>query len=273
MCLIPQKMKRILLIYLILTSFLSGYSQTAGGKGKFFSGVDVGYVQIYNNMLLPYEFSGSNYGINLEWQIFNSPKWLSRAYFSIDYTSSFVRDMAIDIPIFNTNQHSLRARLQYNLLRQLYSVPTSRFRLFAGGGIDICPEASLFLHRDIQKYFLRADFGLDCSLFAEYDFGKVRVSDGFTMPVVVGSFYPHYNTVPFYSVGGAQNYFLFVSIDKIIRLNNILKFEIPVKITENIRPTIWLSYAFGYEYSSIRDNTIRLMTHSGQAGFVFNICN
>ena len=162
--------KRILLIYLILTSFLSGHSQTAGGKGKFFSGVDVGYVQIYNNMLLPYEFSGSNYGINLEWQIFNSPKWLSLAYFSIDYTSSFVRDMAIDIPIFNTNQHSLRARLQYNLLRQLYSVPTSRFRLFAGGGIDICPEASLFLHRDIQKYFLRADFGLDCSLFAEYDF-------------------------------------------------------------------------------------------------------
>ena len=73
MCLIPQKMKRILLIYLILTSFLSGYSQTAGGKGKFFSGVDVGYVQMYNNMLLPYEFSGSNYGINLEWQIFNSP--------------------------------------------------------------------------------------------------------------------------------------------------------------------------------------------------------
>lgn len=266
-------MKKILLIYSICLSCLSGYSQTADMKGKFFSGINIGYMQIYNNMLLPYESLGTNYGIDLEWQIFYNHQWLSISYFSINYASSFVKDMAIDIPIFNTNQHNLKTKLQYNLLRQLGFLSKSKFRVFAGGGIYIQPEASLFLHRDIQKYFLRTDLGLNHSLFAEYDWGNIKISDSFTMPIVIGSLYPHYNTIPFYSVGKAHNYFLFATINKIIRLNNKLNVEIPLNISKNTLTTIRLSYIFDYEYSSIRDNKIRIIGHHGLIGFAFNICN
>ncbi len=265
-------MKQILFI-LVHLLYLSGYSQTADVKGKFFSGINIGYVQIYNNMLLPYEFSGTNYGINLERQIFYNHQWLFLSRFSIGYASSFVKDMAIDIPIFNTNRHSLKTKLQYNLLRQLGFLSEPKFRVFAGAGIDIQPEIELFLHRDIQKYFLRTDLGLNYSLFAEYDWGNIKISDSFTMPIVIGSFYPHYNTIPFYSVGKTHNYFLFATINKIIRLNNKLNVEIPVNISKKTLTTVRLSYIVDYEYSSIRDNKIRIIGHQGLIGFVFNICN
>jgi len=76
---------------------------------------------------------------------------------------------------------------------------------------------------------LRVDLSLGTSLFAEYDFKYLKVSNAFSMPIVAGSFYPHYSTVPFWSIGKTKDYFLVAPIGKLNRINNFLNFEIPLK--------------------------------------------
>jgi hypothetical protein len=264
--------KKLFLIFVLCACSFFISSQTIENRGKFFSGIGVGYERYYNAILLPYEFACRNYSINFDWQILNNDNWLSITHLQLNYAPVFAKDMSIDIPIFNTNQHNLGAKFQYNLLRKINVFSKEKFNFFAGGNIDFQPEVELFLYQDIQKYFLRVDLSLGLSLFAEYDFGKIKLSDNFAMPLVVGSFYPHYSTVPFWSIGGAKNYFLVAPIGTLNRINNFFSLEIPIKSKGKLFTTLWLSYNFNYEFSIIRDNKIRTISHNGLAGFAFNIC-
>jgi hypothetical protein len=241
--------------------------------GKFRSSIGVGEERRYNYMFFPFEFKGIGYSMNLEWQAPHS-KWISDVKFYIHYASIFADNSQINIPIFNSSELCFGAKLQYQIMRNILSLSDNRFRLFIGGNVEILPEYELFLdvtEAGASRYFIAADLSLGASLYAEYDFGWATISNNFSMPLLTGSFYPHYQYPPFYYTGKASSYFTFAPIGILNRLSNYLTAEFPITIRKRSYGTIFLSYNFNYEYSTIRDNTIRRIGHFALAGFSFRI--
>jgi hypothetical protein len=240
--------------------------------GKFNSSIGVGEERRYNYMLFPFEFKGLNYSLNLEWQMPHS-KWLSDVKFYLHFASIFADNSPVNIPIFNTAELCFGAKLQYQIMRKVLSLSDDNFRLYVGGNIEVQPENEMFTYaaEDISRYFLALDFSLGASIYAEYNFGWAKISDNFSMPLLAGSFYPHYQYSPFYYSGKAGRYFTFAPIGILNRLSNYLNVEFPITIRKKPYGTLFLSYNFNFEYSTIRDNTIRRIGHAALIGFSFKI--
>ena len=262
-------MKKYLLLVILL--FNTGLS-AENNAGKFRSSISIGEERRYNYMFFPFEFKGINYGMNLEWQIPHS-KWISDVKFYIHYASVFANDGVVNIPAFNSSELYLGAKLQYQIMRNVLSLSDNRFRLFIGGNVDLQIEHETFLDAttDIYRYFLSIDLSLGTSLYAEYNFGWAIISNNFSMPLLTGSFYPHYQYSPFYNTGKASSYFTFAPIGILNRLSNYFTAEFPITIRKRSYGTVFLSYNFNYEYSTIRDNTIRRIGHLALVGFSFGI--
>ncbi|GHT18544.1 hypothetical protein FACS189429_5220 [Bacteroidia bacterium] len=248
------------------------FSQNKDGSGLFISALGVGYEQRYNEMILPYEFSGAAYNLNLEWQMRHSEKWFSDAKFNLHFAPLFAKTSAANVPAFNVSEHCFGFDLEYQLLRKI--IDKQNFTLFAGGSLELMPEYEIFLDLStnlagsLTKQFFAMDLSLGGAVFAEYKFNKIRITDNFSFPLVAGAFYPHYQVPPFYYSG---NYFVFASIGKLNRISNYLNFEIPVFVNDKILNTFCVGYNFNYEYSTIRDNFIRRIGHNFLVGVRFGI--
>ena len=73
----------------ILSFLLLMPAQSQGKEGKFGSALSVGAKRSYNNIFVPYEFNGGDYGLLLEWRLPSSALWLSDAklhLFTLFYT-------------------------------------------------------------------------------------------------------------------------------------------------------------------------------------------
>lgn len=260
--------------YFLLAMFLFNTGLSAeNNTGKFKSSIGVGEESRYNYMFFPFEFKGINYSINLEWQVPHS-KWISDVKFYIHYASVFANNSAVNIPIFNSSELCFGAKLQYQIMRNVLSLFDNRFRLFIGGNIEILPEYEVFVdvtETDAFRSFIAADLSLGASFYAEYNFRWATISNNFSMPLFTGSFYPHYQYPPFYYTGKASSYFTFAPVGILNRLSNYFTIESPIIIRKKLYGTVFLSYNFNYEYSTIRDNTIRRIGHMALAGFSFRI--
>jgi hypothetical protein len=259
--------------YLLLTMLLLNTGLSAeDNAGKFKSSIGIGEERQYNYMFFPFEFKGINYSMNLEWQIPHS-KWISDVKFYIHYASIFANNSVVNIPVFNSSELCFGAKLQYQIMRKVLSLSDNHFRLFIGGNVELQSEYETFLDvaTSISRYFLSTDLSLGASLYAEYNFGWATISNNFSMPLLTGSFYPHYQYAPFYYTGKASSYFTFAPIGILNRLSNYFTAEFPITIHKKSYGTVFLSYNFNYEYSTIRDNVIRRIGHLALVGFSFRI--
>ncbi|MDR0565650.1 MAG: hypothetical protein LBG47_01210 [Prevotellaceae bacterium] len=256
----------------ILSLLLLVPAQSRGGEGKFGSALSVGAKQNYNNMLVPYEFNGGDYGLLLEWRLPSSASWLSDVRFSMHYAALYAASSATDIKIFNAAQKCLGAKIQYQRMVKIATLLNRRLSLYAGGSVDTGTEYDFFIDASYSSYFLTVDFSLGASLYAEYQLGRSLFSGNFSAPLVTGAFYPHYGTYsPFLSVGDAWRYFVVAPVGKLNRISSYLKAESPIYIRGNFINTFFLGYHFGYEYSTIRDNPVRTVSHTFLLGIVFKI--
>ncbi|MCL2596314.1 MAG: hypothetical protein FWD66_01355 [Paludibacter sp.] len=261
----------LFITFLLFTNFI--FSQNEENNGVFISSLGFGYAQRYNEMVLPYELSGANYSINLEWQMLHSVNLLSDAKFNIHYLPLFVKSSAANILALNSIEHCLGFDLEYQLMQKL--IDSQNFKLFAGGNLELKPEYEIFidlnngnLFEDLTKVFFEMDLSLGMAVFAQYKFNKFRISDNLSFPLIAGAFYPHYQISPFYYPG---NYFTIVPIGKLNRISNYLSCEFPIYIKGKLLNTLYLCYNFNYEYSTVRDNIVRRFGHNILLGLRFKI--
>jgi hypothetical protein len=265
---------KIMCLTAILSVLLApAQSQGKEGKeGKFSSAVGVGAKRNYNNMLIPYEFSGGDYGLLLEWRAPDSGVWLSDTRFSLHYAALYALTSATNIKVFNAAQQCLGVKAQRQRMVKVATLLNRRLSLYAGGNVDARAEYDFFIDGDYSSYFLAVDFSLGASLYAEYRLGTALFSSSFSAPLVTGAFYPHYGTYsPFLSAGSAGSYFVVAPIGKLNRISSYFRAEKPIYIRGNFINTFFLGYHFGYEYSTIRDNPLRTIDHTVLLGVVFKI--
>lgn len=256
----------------ILSFLLLVPAQSQGKEGKFGSALSVGAKRSYNNIFVPYEFNGGDYGLLLEWRLPSSALWLSDAKLSLQYATLYAANSATDIKIFNAAQKCLGAKMQYQRMVKIATLLNRRLSLYAGGSAGSGAGYDVLIDTDYSSYFLTVDFSLGASLYAEYQLGKSLFSANFSAPLVTGVFYPHYGTyLPFLSVGDAWSYFVVAPIGKLSRVSSYLKAESPIYICGKFINTFFLGYHFGYEYSTIRDNPVRTIDHTFLLGIVFKI--
>ncbi|MCL1867685.1 MAG: hypothetical protein FWF72_01875 [Paludibacter sp.] len=248
------------------------FSQNKENEGVFISSLGIGYQQRYNEMMFPYEFSGTKYSLNLEWQMLHSDKLLSDAKFNIGYSSLFAKTSAANVLAFNAMEHCLVFDFKYQLMRKV--IDNHKLKLFAGGSLKLLPEYEILLDmrniytESLTNQFIAMDLSLGAAVFAQYQLEKFRITDNFSFPLIAGAFYPYYQIPPFYYSG---NYFIVATIGKLNRMSNYLSFEFPVYVKGKLLNTYYLGYNFNYEYSTIRDNLIRRFEHNILLGIRFKI--
>ncbi|MDR1342620.1 MAG: hypothetical protein LBK18_05100 [Prevotellaceae bacterium] len=258
---------------IIILAALAASAQGRGEDGKFSSAFGVGGKRAYNNMLIPYEFSGSSYGLQLEWQTLNPGMWLSDMQLNLRYNVLFASNRAIDVKILNAAQERLGATAQYRRMVKVAALLDRRLSLYAGGSAGVNVEYEFFIDATFSSAFLTLDFSLGAALYAEYRLGATLFAGSFSMPLVAGTFYPHYGTgyIPFSSAGSAADYFVMAPVGTLNRVSSDFRVERPIYIGGRFINTFFLGYHFGYEYSTIRDNPVRSIDHTVLLGVVFKI--
>ena len=243
-------------------------------RGKFSSSVNMGTRCNYNNMLYPYTFCGLDFGLNFEWQTLNAKQWLADVKVLLHYAPLYASNSSINMKLFNTVQYMIGADLQVQEMKKITPLSNDKFSLFAGGNLSgfVGYQAFIDIASGMAYSFNPLDFSLGTSLYAEYKWGKITISDNFQLLLLAGTFYPQYgNNNPFTSVGTATDYFLFTTIGKLNRFSNLLKVEFPINIHKKLWNTVFVGYRIAYEYSTIRDNLYRDITNAFCIGMVFRI--
>jgi len=265
--------KRLLFLILVLNvTCLTAYSQEY--RGKFSSGVNIGARWLSNNMLYPYTFCGANYSLNFDWQRLGATQWLSDVNVLLHFAPLYTSNSAINMRVFNAVTYVLGAEVQVQQMKKITTLSNDKFSFFAGGHLGASVGYQVFIDiASVMAYsFNPLDFSIGASLYAEYKWGKTTLSDNFQLLLLAGSFYPQYgNNNPFTSVGTASNYFLFTSVGKLNRLNNLLKVEFPISFNKKLWNRFFVGYRLAYEYSTLRDNPYRDLTHALCLGMVFRI--
>ena len=267
-----MKLSIIISIFVLLTT--NSFSQPS----KHTLSLGLGVENAFNEMVLPYNFSGISFNIDYDFEKKLKESWKVFADADVHISSQFLDHNFSEQRRYKVNLNSYHVNIDLIFLRKI--IEKGYFSLYAGlisslqGTYQYNNYSTIYstsYNTPLPNSFTNTSLAKGVSISFQLQFKKLLIQNTTNYLLLTASLYPNYSGNSFVDGNNISHYFVLSSINERNYLANKFKIEFPLYIKGRLFSSFAFSYNMKYEYSTIKDNKYKRFSNIFGLGVIFKL--